>query len=156
MNLDTLKTPDHIREVMQHPNPMVLEATKLFLSQQKINMAGIGSSFFDIYLNFERQMYTFLSNIRNLETTATNDNDTIRTAEHVEEILNHPNPMVLEATKTFLSQQKVANDMRFGSAFLKMYIEIESDMYAFLAREMQPQNPEDVVENASEGPKFNI
>ena len=38
MILENLRTSEHVKEAMAHPNPMVMEATKLYLSGQKLNI----------------------------------------------------------------------------------------------------------------------
>ena len=67
MNLDSLKTARHIEEIMQHPNPMVLEATKAFFNGQKLGMEPIGADFLKIYLETEAQMYAYLERTKREE-----------------------------------------------------------------------------------------
>ncbi len=70
MDLESLKTAEHIQEVMMHPNPMVMEAVKVYLSGQKINMGSFGTDFLKVYLDTEMQMYNFLNNVKQNETDA--------------------------------------------------------------------------------------
>ncbi len=88
--------------------------------------------------------------------------NSLKTARHIEEVIEHPNPLALEATKVFFSNQRL-NMAAFGSDFLKIYLEIEGQMYAYLERAKREEERnipdtimEDTIERASEGPKFNI
>ena len=92
--------------------------------------------------------------------------ESLKTARHIEEVINHPNPMVMEATKLYLSGQRLSVSA-FGSDFIKVYLEIEGQMYAYLNRTKQEEASkkpqflkdtfvEDTIEKASESPKFKI
>lgn len=70
MNLESLKTSEHIKEVMMHPNPMVMEAVKLYLSEQKISKASyFGVDFLNVYLEIEMQMYNYLNRVKQKEAS---------------------------------------------------------------------------------------
>ena len=70
MNLESLQTSEHIKEVMTNPNPMVMEATKVYLSGQKLNMGAFGTDFLKVYLEIEMQMYNFLNRVKQREASA--------------------------------------------------------------------------------------
>ena len=67
MILENLRTSEHVKEAMAHPNPMVMEATKLYLSGQKLNMTAFGADFLKVYLEIESQMYLVLNNTKKQE-----------------------------------------------------------------------------------------
>ena len=89
--------------------------------------------------------------------------ESLKTARHIEEVINHPNPMVMEATKLYLSGQRLSVSA-FGSDFIKVYLEIESQMYLVLNNTKKQEDasrkpdilPEETVARASEAPKFKI
>ena len=88
--------------------------------------------------------------------------ESLKTASHIQEIMQHPNPMIMEAVKLYLSKELVLNSTTLGLDFIKIYLEVEAQMYAYLERakreeeSKRPHNLEDAIEIASEGPKFNI
>ena len=62
MNFESIKS-SHIKEVMTKPNPMVMEATKLYLSNKRLDTEAYGANFLETYLKMEIQMYNVLNNI---------------------------------------------------------------------------------------------
>ena len=89
--------------------------------------------------------------------------DSLKTARHIEEVMEHPNPMVMEAVKLYLDKQQMFDLQTFGSEFIKTYLDIEFQMHTYLERTRREEERnipdtiiEDTIERASESPKFNI
>ena len=84
-------------------------------------------------------------------------------SSHIKEVMTNPNPMVMEATKSYLSGKRLDTEA-YGANFLETHLEIEIQMYTVLNNIMQREAstpkpdilPEETIARASESPKFNI